>query len=122
MLVKPLNAEAEIAALTEHHTVSHDVFVIDNYGPFRQQCAEAAASRLNEAGLIILDNSDQCLRATEVLRRHGYTQVDFSGFIPGAGYAHTTSLFFKNGMKFQTLKKDQPTRSVAQPNPPWENC
>ncbi len=122
LLVTPLDVDAEIAALTEHHTTRHDVFVIDNNGPFRHRCAEAAATHLKKGGLIILDNSDQCLRACEVLRSHGFNQIDFTGFVPGNGYPHCTSFFFKNRLKFATLSKDQPQRSPAQPNPPWENC
>lgn len=122
LLTTPLDVDAEIAALTSHHTTHHDVFVVDNYGPFRRACADAAATHLNEGGLIILDNSEQCLEATAALRGHGYTQIDFTGFIPGGGYAQTTSFFFKGGLKFRTRHDYQPERSVAQPNPPWEGC
>jgi len=122
LLVTPMDENAEIAALTEHHTTHHDVFVIDNFGPYRRACAEAAAMRLNDGGLIILDNSDQCLNACATLRRYGFSQVDFTGFVPGNGYAHSTSFFFKNALKFTTLHKGQPQQSPAQPNPPWEGC
>lgn len=122
LIVTPLDEAAEVAALENLRTNTFDIFLIDNYGPFRRACAAAAATRLNQGGLIILDNSDQCLEATAVLRRHGYIQVDFSGFAPGNGYAQCTSFFFKGGLKFPTRQVHQPLRSPAQPNPPWEGC
>jgi hypothetical protein len=48
LLLTPLDAKSEIEALTERHTVKNDVFVIDNYGPFRRYCAEAAAENVLE--------------------------------------------------------------------------
>jgi hypothetical protein len=122
LLVTPLDVDAEIGALIHHHTVLHDVFVIDNHGPFRHRCAAVAAEHLIDGGMIILDNSDQCPRACEVLRGRGFTQIDFTGFVPGNGYAHATSCFFHNRLKFTTLQKEQPRRGPAQPNLPWENC
>jgi hypothetical protein len=40
LLLTPLDAKSEIEALTKHHTVKNDVFVIDNHGPFRRYCAK----------------------------------------------------------------------------------
>jgi len=122
IIVTPLDADAEIDALLNHHSVQHDVFVIDNHGPFRWRCAEAAASKLARGGLIILDNSDQCPRACEILRNRGLSQIDFTGFAPGNGYAQATSIFFKEPLKFRTCNKSQPHISPAQPNPPWPHC
>lgn len=122
LIVTPLNAEAEIEVLIKHSVVQRDVFVIDNYGPFRWRCAEAAANNLADGGFIILDNSDQCPRACETLRRKGFTQVDFTGFAPGNGYAQATSIFFRETFKFRSRGINQPHLSPAQPNPPWEGC
>ena len=122
LLVTALDANSEIEALTKHHTVRNDVFVIDNYGPFRRYCAEAAADNVTDGGLIVLDNSDQCPRAAEVLRIRGFTQIDFTGFAPGNGYAQSTSLFFRQYLKFATSQKDQPRLSPAQPNSTWKDC
>ena len=122
LLTPEFSAEAEVAALAQHPTERFDVIVIDNNGPFRQHCAAAAPARLALGGMIILDNSDQCLAATAVLRREGFTQIDFTGYVPGGGYPHTTSFFFKQQLNFRTLRDYQPERSIAQPNPPWENC
>jgi hypothetical protein len=122
LIVTPLNVDAEIQALIKHNPVEHDVFIIDNHGPFRWRCAEAAAKNLAAGGLIILDNSDQCPKACEILRNNGLTQIDFSGFAPGNGYAQATSIFYRESLRFRTRDAHQPHRSPAQPNPPWENC
>jgi len=119
LLITPLNADAEIEAFVKHSTIEFDVIVIDNYGSFRWQCARAATDKLAEGGIIILDNSDQCLRACEVLRNQGFIQIDFTGFAPSNGYAQTTSIFFRGALKFRALAS-QPERSSAQPNPPWD--
>lgn len=122
LIVTPLDVDAEINALLRHHTVQHDVFVIDNYGPFRWRCAEVAAANLAKGGIIILDNSDQCQKACEVLRNSGLMQIDFTGFLPGGGYAQTTSIFFRESFRFRTRGIYHPSLSPAQPNPPWEEC
>lgn len=122
LIVTPLDVDAEVNALLTHHTIKHDVFVIDNNGPFRWRCAEVAAANLIAGGIIILDNSDQCQRACGVLRDSGLVQIDFTGIVPGAGYAHTTSIFFRESLKFRTRGANHPELSPAQPNPPWQDC
>ena len=111
----------EVKALHNEHRI-YDVIVVDNNGPFRPACAEAAVGRLAPGGIILLDNSDQCLKTCRILRNSGLTQIDFTGFVPGNGYAHCTSVFFKNTIRFSVSGGPQPHQSPAQPNPPWEGC
>jgi hypothetical protein len=118
----PFAIEAELAAFAHHPTKQFDVIVIDNHGPFRWRCAELAANRLAEGGMILLDNSDHCLKATKLLRDRGFNEIDFTGFAPSNNYAHTTSIFFLGTLKFRTADDLQPHASVAQPNPPWPKC
>ncbi|MFA6180406.1 MAG: hypothetical protein WC696_12410 [Candidatus Methylopumilus sp.] len=118
----PLDVDAEVAAFETHEGAEYDVIVIDNYGTFRWRCADAAVKKLASGGMIILDNSDQCLKACEVLRGHGLVQIDFTGFAPSNGYAQTTSVFFRDRLKFKPLRNIQPHRGPAQPNGPWENA
>src|SRR5690242_3768753 len=66
LIVTPLNVDAEAKAIKMHEEGEYDVIVIDNYGSFRWRCAEAAVQKLAKGGMIILDNSDQCLKACEV--------------------------------------------------------
>lgn len=122
LIVKPPIADEEVNALLEHSVIQHDVFIIDNHGAFRWRCAEAAAKNILPGGMIILDNSDQCLKGCWVLRDNGLTQIDFTGFLPGGGYAQTTSIFFRETLKFKTRETYQPLSSPAQPNPPWPKC
>jgi hypothetical protein len=111
------DVEAEVAALKH----PFDVVVIDNHGPFRWRCAQAAVSNLAPGGFVILDNSDQCPKACAVLRDAGMTQIDFTGFVPGNAYAQTTSVFFRGAYRFKA-RGVQPHRSHAQPNPAWPGC
>lgn len=71
-------------------------------------------------GLIILDNSDQCPKACEILRKNRLTQIDFAGFVPSNVYAQATSIFFRERIKFRTRGMNQPYLSPAQPNVPWK--
>ena len=100
----------------------YDVIVVDNNGPFRPACAEKAISHLADGGVLIVDNSDQCLVTTALLRSAGFCQIDFTGFAPANSYAQTTSLFFRNRIALPLRLAHQPVSSVAQPNPPWEGC
>jgi hypothetical protein len=122
LIVTRPDVDEEINALLEHSIVQRDVFIIDNHGPFRWRCAEVAAKNVLPGGMIILDNSDQCLKASKVLRDNGFTQIDFTGFCPGGGYGHATSIFFRETLKFKTRESDQPQLGPAQPNPPWPKC
>lgn len=122
LLETEFTLEAEVQALETYPSPSLDVIVIDNNGPFRPGCAKAAAARIAPGGFIIIDNSDQCLVACKILRDEGFVQIDFTGFVPGTGYAQCTSFFFKGAYKFRTRDDQQPVRSVAQPNAPWADC
>lgn len=121
ILTPPFEREAEATVIDETNSF-FDVIVVDNHGPFRWRCAERAADHLAAGGIIIVDNSDQCLRTTAFLRDRGLCQIDFTGFAPGGGYAQSTSLFFRERIGLPLRSGDAPTKSVAQPNPPWEDC
>ncbi len=99
-----------------------DVISIDGPGDFRPACSEAAVKHLRSGGFVILDNSDQSLKSAKILRNSGLLQVDFTGFVPGLGYPHTTSIFFDRAYSFQTISGIQPERSVGQPNLPWPDA
>jgi hypothetical protein len=122
LIVTALDVDAGIDALLERVDKQHDVFVIDNNGPFRWRCAQAASANQAPGEFIILDNSDQCQKACAVLREAGLVQIDFTGFAPGNGYAQTTSIFFRNSFRFRPLRTFHPALSPAQANPPWVDC
>jgi hypothetical protein len=120
LLQPDFEAEAEARAIDE--TVgSFDVIVIDNNGAFRRRCAELASPRLAPGGMIILDNSDQCPRSAATLREAGLTEIDFAGIGPSNAYGWTTSIFFRERLKFSALGGVQPRPSPGQPNPPFPN-
>ena len=122
LIVTSLDVEAEIDALLLRTDKQHDIFVIDNNGPFRWRCAEVASSNLAPGGFIILDNSDQCQKACAVLRDAGLVQIDFTGFAPGGGYAQSTSIFFRESFRFRSRGIYRPELSPAQANRPWQDC
>ena len=99
-----------------------DIILIDGPGWQRPACAQIARTHLKQGGLVILDNSDQSLQSSAILRGHDLIEVDFTGFPPGSGYAHTTSLYFDRDYRRQPLNGYQPHKSPAQPNPPWSDA
>lgn len=121
MLTPAFDQESEAATIDKNDR-QYQVIIVDNNGPFRAACAERAIPHLADGGFIILDNSDQCLVATQRLRNAGFTQIDFTGFAPANSYAQSTSIFFRGRISIPSLFQDLPVRSVAQPNSPWPNC
>ena len=107
------DTSAEIEALLTRQLAVHDVIVIDNNGPWRWQCAEAATKHLADGGMIILDNRDRCLKSSEVLRDTGLTEIDFSGIAPNNAQAHITSIFFPGWLKFRISDRPHPHRRPA---------
>lgn len=88
-----------------------DIIVID--GRQRRACAQNAMGHWNEDGIIILDNSDWYIKATEYLRSQGLLQIDFSGFGPINNYTWSTSVFLKGVMPFQPLHDRLPMPGVG---------
>ncbi|MBK7372356.1 MAG: hypothetical protein IPJ09_13125 [Saprospiraceae bacterium] len=99
-----------------------DIIIVDNYGGFRLDCCKAAVNKLSSGGTIILDNSDQCPLSCEYLRSLELVQIDFMGFVPGSGYAQTTSFFFDKFIKFPRHSDSNYLKSIAQPNFAWPQC
>ena len=99
-----------------------DVIVIDGYIITRIACCEKSLKHLKPGGIIILDNSDQCLNSAAILRNSGLIQCDFTGFAPLSADAQTTSVFFSRDYNFEPLKGYQPHKSVAQPSQPYPNA
>jgi len=70
-----------------------DIIIVD--GKHRFDCALAATGRLAQNGLLILDNSDWYPNTCELLRGHGFIQIDMMGFGPINEYTWSTSLFLR---------------------------
>ena len=95
----------------------YDVIIID--GKFRENCAQTALQRLNNGGMIILDDSDRVntskeyIQAISTLREADLLQIDFYGFCPMNNYTKTTSLFLSRNFNFQTLNPIQPINGIG---------
>lgn len=83
------------SAIENYPEKSFDIIVID--GMERIRCADMAASRLRDDGIVIFDNSDRrTLHAgIECLHRKGFGRIDFYGFVTQVGTVSCTSVFSK---------------------------
>lgn len=91
-----------------------DIIVVD--GAYRYRCAEAALSKLNSGGMIILDNSDWCRKTVELLsKEEDLLQIDFHGNGNINPYTWTTSFFFKRDFNIK-YKELRPNWSSS----PWQ--
>ena len=95
----------------------YDVIIID--GKRRFQCAETALKRLNNGGIIILDDSDRIntsveyQKAVAILKAADLLQIDFYGFCPMNNYTKTTSVFFDRTFDFQSKFEVQPINGLG---------
>lgn len=88
-----------------------DVIIID--ADWRLDCAKNAIKKLNQGGLIILDNSDWFTDTAEFLRHTGLIQVDMAGFGPINSYTWTTSLFFSREFSIKSKDNIQPLPAMG---------
>ena len=79
-----------------------DVIVIDS-AKHRYAAALNAVKAITAGGMVIFDNSDWYPNSCRLLRDAGLLQIDFHGLGPVNGYAWTTSVFFKERLKFRRL-------------------
>ncbi len=93
----------------------YDVIIIDGeQKPTRIKCTEIAPDYLNEGGMIILDNSDWCFEAAELLRsRPNLIEVDFAGFVPIIARPITTSIFLDRRFSFKPKGPRQPMYGIG---------
>ena len=89
--------EAEYPDVLVKQSPSPDVIVID--GGDRCACADAAISAVNDAGVIIWDDSNRPEYAEGIarLREAGFRELDFSGLGPIVNLTKVTSVFYRPG-------------------------
>lgn len=89
---------------------TYDVIVVDGpaRGRTRFKCCRQALTRLNEGGLLILDNSDWLPESSQLLRDAGLLEVDMTGFAPISQHVQTTSLYFHRQFSRGPLGGRQP--------------
>jgi hypothetical protein len=88
-----------------------DVVIVD--GSYRYECAQQAIKRLRPGGMIILDNSDWCIKTARLLREANLIEVDMSGFGPYNPYTWTTSFFLHREFNFQPKGINQPEHGIG---------
>lgn len=84
-------SEADYARAFAAAPGTFDLIIID--GRERFACTQAAAAKLNPAGMILLDNSEWYPNCAALLRDAGLIQIDFAGLGPVVDFSWTTSLF-----------------------------
>jgi methyltransferase family protein len=99
-----------------------DVIVIDGpgRGHTRLKCCKAAIERLNEGGVIILDNADWLPESAAFLQRSGLLRVDMAGFTPINANTSTTSFFFDRHFNFPAKNARRPQHGVGSLPFDWE--
>lgn len=90
----------EFAGSISKQDTAFDVIVIDSL-KHRYSATQNAIGRMAEGGVVIFDNSDWYPNSCRLLRDAGLIQIDFHGFGPVNGYTWTTSIFFKDGIRFR---------------------
>lgn len=91
------------------HNQLFDIVIVD--GILRDDCLKIAMNKINEGGMLILDNADRHPDSCKNYRDNGYTQIDFHGLGPVNEYAWTTSIFFKT-LQFNPISI-QPTVPIG---------
>jgi hypothetical protein len=101
----------EYVGCLANRTVKYDIIVID--GINRKECCLIAPTKLQEGGMIILDNSERYPEYAQQLRESGLLQVDLSGFGPVNSYTWTTSIFFHRAFNFPHKGQGRPERGIG---------
>lgn len=89
--------DAWLAAIDEGER--WDLVVVD--GLHRPACLGRALARLDDEGLVLLDDSDRPQYADAVAEAHrqGVVRTDFYGFAPAVAHLRCTSLFSRRGLR-----------------------
>ena len=88
-----------------------DIIIID--GNHRYECTVEALKKLNDDGIVILDNSDWHEKSAKLLRDADLIEVDMAGFGPINGYTWTTSFFLSRSVKLKPAKSRQPLNGIG---------
>lgn len=87
----------------------YDIIIIDG-GSNRYECAIQSVSKLNNGGIIVLDDSDNIYynRISDFLKSNDLIQIDFVGLKPRSTNIVSTSLFLKRDFNFSMSYEMQP--------------
>jgi hypothetical protein len=87
--------------------------LIVNDGLYRYDCAVASQPKLADGGIVILDNSDWCVRTCKFYRDADLIEVDMAGFSPLNEYPMTTSFFLSRSVRLKPAHEHQPVLAVG---------
>lgn len=89
----------EYVSKIHEYPFSFDIIVVD--GLYRYDCAVEALKKLNQGGIIILDNSDWWPETSKFLRNTNLIEVDMNGFGPINSYTWTTSFYISRDVQLK---------------------
>jgi len=93
--------EAFISSVNENND-NYDIIILDGYG-FRYECAQDSIEKLNEGGMIILDDADNLYykRICDFLKGRDLIQIDCIGLKPFSCNILSTSIFIRRNFNFR---------------------
>ncbi len=112
ILIKLITKKLEYVNEIMNYPYKFDVIIIDGEHS-RFQCAQKAMLKLNNGGMIILDNSENYFKTANTLRESGLIQIDMTGFGPIQGNTWTTSFFLNRDFIFYPIGIDQPSPVIG---------
>lgn len=86
----------------QNYDEEFDVIIID--GAERYRSAMNAVTKLNQNGIILLDNTEWYPNTAAFLRSKKLTQIDFYGFTPFNSFPSVTSLFLNQNCDFLNMR------------------
>lgn len=97
LIYRPLDEDGAYCRAIQEQSESFDMIIVD--GRDRVNCCKQAYDRLNEGGVIILDDSERerYNPGRSFLFSKGFRELSFSGISPGLFYKKATSVFYKAG-------------------------
>lgn len=81
----------------------YDIIVLDGM-KYRTTCAQVSIDKLNDGGMIILDDSDNIFynKISNFLKSQGLIQIDFVGLKPFSTNILATSIYIKRDYNFKS--------------------
>jgi hypothetical protein len=95
ILFKELDSNGEYAKAASNSGENYDIIIID--GRDRNNCVYQSIKVLNEAGVIVFDNSQiaEYAESLQFLKNEGFKRIDFKGLCPTVAHINTTSIFYR---------------------------
>lgn len=114
--VEPEKYARKIIEVDNDNSKKFDVIVID--GMWRDKCALCTLEKISPDGMVIFDNSNwiednpELKKASEILKKLNFIQIDFYGYGPLNEYTWTTSVYLSRNFNFKTKNELQPIMGI----------